>query len=113
MSGVRYLTDEQAADLARAAVANEVFVSDQIRNAEDVPLVFMVLLLAGREHIAKWKEDGVVHLYERVSKRMPTGINGLPCFLSAAAMTAGDYAKFREYEEKLRAAMSAVLPKEG
>lgn len=78
------LTDAELGQLALDLAGGRVFTDRDVRHAEDVPAVFMPLIFMDRRDLARLTvamEDGAV-LYEYLSRALPTGVDGMPCFAS-------------------------------
>jgi hypothetical protein len=105
----RYLSEEEAKKVAQELVNNLIFCSDQVHDARDVGMVFMVLNFLEKKDIDLFREREVVHFYEYLKDAMPRAVNGMPTFMNARPLTKSDYIAVREYEEKLRTAMKEAL----
>ncbi len=81
----------------------EVFGSWGVRNADDICMVFMVLILSPPETIKEMQDEEVVHIYEHLSKALPHSINGMPCFLSCQMITKPEMVILSPMLEKLQA----------
>jgi hypothetical protein len=99
------MSDEAVTNLARDLVTNRVYMSDQIRNPRDIPIVFMVVALMDKKQLKEWERRGIVHLYEYNSKASPRSINGMPCFTSCYQINSTDYESVHKEEYRMRKAL--------
>jgi len=100
------MSDEDVKKLARELVTNQVFMSDQLRRPNDLPMVFMVLALAEQKIIDDYLKAGVVHFYEYFNKAIPgRGINGYPIFVSCFGINSTDYKRVQAEELRMREAL--------
>jgi len=104
------MTDAEITKLAHDLVTNLVFMSDQCRRAEDIPMVFLAFALSGPEIGEQYKKEGIAHLYEYHSKSLPRSFNGYPIFSSHFAINAADYKRVHEEELRMRKALGEVPP---
>ena len=95
--------------LARDVITNLVFMSDQVRGPNDIPMVFLPLALIDEKTMKDWQKRGIVHVWEFYSKSGPRGINGYPFFTSCHPINSTDYKKVREIEAKMREALEVSL----
>lgn len=102
------LTDEAINQLAQDVYAGRVFGTWNIENPHDTGMVFMVLALMDTIARKKMVRDGIVHLWEHMSKAGPRAINGMPCFFSAHELNAEDTERLNTRLQKIKKAMDAI-----
>lgn len=106
------MTDDEVKGLARDLVMNKVFMSDQCRIAEDIPMVFPILSFLKKEDIDGMVERKVAYLYEYNDKATPgRSVNGYPIFFSCRTLTQEDYQRVRAEEKKMREAIGDIPAK--
>jgi hypothetical protein len=104
-------TDEELKQVARDWVENRIFMSTQVKNPADIPMVFMVLAMADEELIDQYKKEDVVAFYEYYEKASPRSINGYPTFFSAHNLTRDEFEKVRTWALEAQQALEKVLGK--
>jgi hypothetical protein len=83
-------TDEEIGALAKRVYRNEVFVSWMINRQEDLPMVFMILMLLDEATRQRMIADNIQFLYEDYAEAVPRSVNGYPCFMSCKMLSAED-----------------------
>jgi len=90
------MPDDELRKFIQDMLANQIFVSEQVRNPADVGMVFMPLLLGalGDYDPRSYSDIGV--FYEYHSKSLPRSINGYPCFTSVRMLHRLDWIRARK-----------------
>lgn len=63
------------------------FHSDMVKREEEVPMVFPVLMMMGRDKIQEMQDRGVVAFWAYMSETFPRSINGYPMFSALRELT--------------------------
>lgn len=103
--------DQKLFEIAKGIHGGTIFTSMQVRDQCDLPLVFMVLSLAGPETIEELKRDGIQVLYAYYSEAGPRGINGYPIFMSCSVLNGNEWNKIVKYIKRIEETLSAIEPK--
>lgn len=83
-------TDEEIATLAKRVYRNEIFMSWNIENNADLPLVFLPISFFEKEAVQQLVDDGIGYFYEEYDKALPRSVNGYPCFGSMHVLSEED-----------------------
>lgn len=99
------LSDKKIKQLALSFYKGEVFCSAQIKNPNEVSLVFMPLNFIDTIHakVLFYENDNRPHFYEFLDKAGPRGVNGYPCFFSFRCINQEDLIKVIEERDKISA----------
>ncbi len=95
-------------ELAQQVYRGEVFTSFQIQNPNDIPSVFMPLMLMSPDMGQGMHQDKPCMFYSYMKDAFPTGINGYPMFGSVAYLTREEAETFDDYYKKIEKAIDEV-----
>lgn len=90
------MTDEDIKKLADDIYKGLVFTDRHIQNPDDVPRVFIPLVLLKKEQIEELNVRSIGMIYEYIDKAGPMSINGMPMFLSLRMLSQEDAKKVNE-----------------
>lgn len=107
-SQYRRRTDDEIKQLALDVHAGLVFGTWNIKNPSETGMVFMILSLMDSVMIKAMQRDGIVHLYEYISKAGPRSVNGMPCFFSAHQLDHEDTQRLIDRIKKIEAALEGI-----
>ena len=95
-------------ELAQQVYRGEVFTSFQIHDPNDIPSVFMPLMLMSPDMGQGMHQDKPCMFYADMKDRFPSGINGYPCFGSVAYLNREEAEIFDDYYKKIEKAINEV-----
>ena len=95
-------------ELAQQVYRGEVFTSFQIHDPNDIPTVFMPLMLMTPDMGQGMPQDKPWRFYAEMKDRFPSGINGYPCFGSVAYLNREEAEIFDDYYKKIEKAINEV-----
>lgn len=100
-------TDEQLKQIAIDFNAGLIFTDRDVRNPNDLSMVFMPLIFMTKE---EWQSElsNVEIIFEYRSAAGPRAVNGMPIFMSFQTATKAECEKIDAYSKALLAAQSAV-----
>lgn len=102
------MTTQEIKQLAEDMYKELVFTDRNIRIKEDVPRVFMVLALMGKELIDELQKNPPGMIYEYMDRAGPLAINGMPMFTSFKIVGIEDTKKvFEQYNKIVEAVANA------
>lgn len=105
-------TDEELKQIAIDYNAGLIFTDQQVRNPNDLGMVFMPLVMMTREERQQELADAY-RIFEYRSAAGPRAINGMPMFMSFRTATKAECEKIDAYSKMLLDAQKSVtLPKE-
>ena len=84
--------------LAEDICEGRVFTQDHVKSPEDLPMVFLPLILGA----LKGKKEDVAFIYEYISERMPRSINGYPIFGSFHCLSKEELKELNIYYQEYR-----------
>lgn len=84
-------TEQELKQLAIDIVEGKIFGTWNLRNQNEVSMVFMATMFLDSDQSKKLIEDDVIHLYEYMDKAGPRSINGMPMFFSANYLTGAEF----------------------
>jgi hypothetical protein len=102
------MTDEEIKKLAEDMYKGFVFTDRHLNNADELPMVFMPLALAGKELIEELQKIPPGMIYEYADKAGPMGVNGMPVFTSFRVASVEDTRKVFEHYNKIKEAVANV-----
>lgn len=102
------LTDKEIANLANDMYRGLIFTDRHVQRHEDVPSVFMPLILLKEEDIEKLKANPPGMIYEYLDQAGPRAINGMPVFWSFRMIGTEDATKVMERYKKIKQAVEDV-----
>ncbi len=88
---VKRLTDDQLREFVNGCCDGRIFTSAQIRNPNDIPLVFQILALGGLSNFDEEEIKKIGVIWEWMSESGPRSINNMPMFLSMRIMHIDDW----------------------
>lgn len=103
-------TPEELTEIAKKIHSGAIFSTLSV-HANDTHLlgsIFMPLLFAGEELREAWKKEPPHLVFCDMSKAMPRGINGYPCFAECAFLNEREFAFVRDKLKKIEEAMAAI-----
>lgn len=100
------LSDDELRKFVREYLAGEIYTSDNVRNQNDITLVFLPAAMGAFSQYNPDSLNDIGILWEYMNKALPRGINGMPMFMSLHVMHRLDWAKARKMivreEERLK-----------
>ena len=103
-------TDEELKDIAKGIVLGEIFstlgMPEQDFNL--LPVIFMPISLGAFADSSKEEINDIGLMYEKLSKALPTGINGYPIFGSVRTLSNSETDIVKNYLIKYQAAMDNI-----
>lgn len=84
------MDDDEIREFVRDLEGGHVFTSDHVKREEDIPRVFMPLLMGAAAQFEDVIDDVGV-LYEYTDKAGPRAVNGMPMFMSFSLMHKDDW----------------------
>lgn len=108
MLNVEAKPKEELNQLAIDIEAGRVFTDRHLRNADELPMVFMVLALMKPDQMEEIEKTDIGMVYEYLDKAGPCSMNGLPCFFSMHYLTTSDTQYLTERIAKLRGAIASI-----
>lgn len=102
------MTDEHVKKLAEDMYKGLVFTNRHIDRQEDVPRVFMPLLIIEDEIRDKLLQDPPGMIYEYMDRAGPMAINGMPMFLSLQMVSIDDTKRVIECLNKIKCAIENI-----
>jgi len=90
------MPDDELRKFIQDMLANQIFLSDQIRRPEDTGMVFMPLLMGALGDYDPKSFDVIGVFYEYHSKSLPRSINGYPCFASVRMLHRLDWLRAKK-----------------
>jgi hypothetical protein len=109
-SEYRRLTEAEVKQLALGVMHGQVFGTWDVPKHDEqlIPSIFMVLSLMGDIARKELRRDGVVHLFEEVSKARPQAINGYPIFMSCRMLNAEDNDRLKNKIAQIEKALETI-----
>ncbi len=102
-------TDEKIKEIALGCINKHIFTSQHVRDANDIPHVFMAYGLGGSAEHSEWmRENDIAVFYEYMNKAAPRGINGNPVFFSHSFLSENDWKRVLDKVEKIKSALEDV-----
>ncbi|KKN33959.1 hypothetical protein LCGC14_0798410 [marine sediment metagenome] len=80
-------TEQEIRELAIDIVEGKVYGSWEIKDVEDIKLVFMVLAFCAPSQLKELEAKKIEHVYEYLDKAGPRSINKMPSFFSMQCLT--------------------------
>lgn len=101
---VRYYrrTDEELKEIAKGIFDGSIFTSDMMRRIEDLPHVFMPVGLMEDDYRKNLAEAKPHLFYEKMHRRAPLGVNGMPMFFSFSWLNKEDTERMYEFYKKIK-----------
>lgn len=96
------LSDEQIKQFGIDLYKELIFTSSQLRNQEDISMVFMPLLFMDENQMEEFKELKPFVLFEYIHKAGPRSINGYPVFWSFNHATKEEWKKIYDVYSKMK-----------
>lgn len=90
------MTTEKLREFVQDVLAGRIFVAEQVRRAEDIPMVFMPIIMGA---LSDWpmslkKQIGTIWEYNDLA--LPRSINGYPCFASCHILHTEDWERAKK-----------------
>lgn len=85
------MTLDQLRDFVRAYLAGHIFTSAQVREAKDVPSVFLPVLFGAFDDWTPEAKAEIGVLYANMSNALPRALNGNPMFTECRFMHKDDW----------------------
>jgi hypothetical protein len=104
----RPMTDDEIKTLAEDMYKGLVFTDRQLSTADELPMVFIPLALAGKELIEELQKIPPGMIYEYIEEAGPMGVNGMPMFTSFKVASVEDTRKIFEHYHKIKEAVARV-----
>lgn len=103
-------TNEELKAVALGIQSNSIFSSGHMSPADmpNLPMVFVPLLLGGRDMSRYIVFNDITFFYEHMSKAGPRGINGMPIFYSVQMLTRKDHQRLHETMLAITKALDTV-----
>ena len=95
-------------ELAQQVYRGEVFTSFQIHDPNDIPSVFMPLMLMSPDMGQGMHQDKPCMFYSYMKDKFPSGVNGYPMFGSVAYLNREEAEIFDDYYKKIEKAIDEV-----
>lgn len=100
--GYKPMTDQEVKQLAEDMYRGLVFTDRHLQRKEDVSMVFIPLVLMGKELIDKLLKNPPGMIYEYLDKAGTMSVNGMPMFMSFKMVSTEDTKKVFEIYNKIR-----------
>ncbi len=101
-------TNKELKELAVGCYRGDVFTSLQVRDAQDLGMVFMPLMLMNPVQRKDTVENKPFMYYSFMKDAFPTGVNGYPCFGSVAFLNKKETEKFVKYHKQIEENIDAI-----
>lgn len=102
------MTDQEIRQFAEDMYKGLIFTDRHVRIPDDIPRVFMPLLLLGEELAEELRKNPPGMIYEYMDKAGPKAIDGMPMFLSFKIVSIDDAKKVFEHYNKIKEAIANV-----
>lgn len=107
---IESLEENDLNQLAKDFVAGKVFTHLQCRIPEDIPAVFTPIALGGLSGMSEEDIHDIGLIYERLDKRGPLSVNGMPSFFSFSLLNKSDFEALRTKVDQIHAALNSIVP---
>jgi len=104
----RPMTGQEIKQLAEDMYKGLVFTDRHVQTPDDIQMVFLPLVLMGKELSEELQKNLPGMIYEYVDKAGPMAINGMPVFTSFKMVSMDDTKKVFEHYHKIREAVTNV-----
>lgn len=101
-------TNEELKQLANDMMAGRIFTDRHVKRPQDLGMVFMLFSLMDNKAMKEFESQEPVMVYEYMDKASPRSINGMPSFFSFHFLTQPEFDVFKDYHDKIKAAISDI-----
>lgn len=94
------MSDDKIKELAQDLYKGIIFTNMHVKNPEDVPRVFVPMMMLDKEQIEEFNKNPPGMIYEYMDQAGHLGINGMPMFMSFRMLNQEDTGKvIKKYNE--------------
>jgi hypothetical protein len=104
--GNKSMTDQEIKTLAEDMYKGLIFTNMHIERQEDISMVFVPLVLAGKGLVEELAKNPPGMIYEYMDKAGPMAVNGMPIFFSFKIASIDDTKKVFEHYHKIKEAVT-------
>lgn len=102
------MSDDKIKELAQDMYKGLIFTNMHLQNHEDIPRVFVPMMMLDKEQVEEIKRNPPGMIYEYMSSAGPLSINGMPIFMSFRMLNKEDTKRVIKKYNEIKGAIEKI-----